>query len=249
MGYPRIDVLSFSVTVPEQTAGLQLKAWQLVLEPGSEYSFPGDLPPGFLAITWKGSVCVDPEPGSTCDEANALQWAGPASPGTQFVAAGGEPAVLLVVGILGEQAPDLGEALQARGKTVLAFAPVPGGTIEVLVHLLDLNCRNRVVTADPWPRPCFVLTSLNGPTPVVYSTNPSEAPLSNLQGRLTASEVASADLDIYLVKVPGNTWLSFQDGPEDAGETRAIVCDFLAAGDEDPDRVEGCTWRCHGHLI
>lgn len=243
--YPYKSESGHLLKVPAHTAGLQLRAWQLVLQPDESCQFPSGTETGFLAITWKGAVCLDPSDDHPCDPDDSGWTAGPITSGSVLQATSSGAAVVLVIGIVGDSVPEFDGRLHPRGKTVLAFADAPSGEVTAFVTLLDLNQRGEPVPADWWPRPCFVLTSVDGPTPIVHSVAPAASPTTSSVAR---QSIADDDLDIYLVKVPGGTWLGFQDGTEGKNETIAVVCDFRADGDPSDPGVLGCSWRCHGSV-
>jgi hypothetical protein len=224
---------------------LELNAWQLTLprydrdgKQHLDYPIPEDLGPGFVVVVWQGEPLFEPQLPDSCQTSYLPKMFGQLpETGSAVRVEAGSSAEVVIIGIVGSKSVrfDPGAAKKI-GSVRLDFPPAPVG-VRAIFRILDLDSPDETVEANTWPRPAFVLTSVDGPRPVVVELD-------------TETEVSLQESDGPFLEAAGvqaNHGLKFESAPERPGyprETLAIVCDFHADGD--PVGIEGCTWRCPG---
>ena len=255
--YPLTMEAKIEIEAPA-TSNLEVRAWELHLYPGApdnpetgEYQMfdvPAQVGRGYFAVVWDGCVTL----GLRRDGAEPL----PIQSGlglfsleeiaTIGIGANATGARVAVIGVLESTAtpPDL--RLPARGTCGNLVIPMPdipnnGQRLTAILRQLQLTDAQQdpnPPNAELWPRPGYLLTTIDGP----------QAGDPCVDGSGADSPDGDGGLDFVLLATEENA--TYRVG-RDPDNTLAYIIDFYAGGDEVQSRSPyptepGCHIRCWG---
>lgn len=252
--YPLTLEASIEIETPAATS-LEIRAWELQLpwtnpdthEQGT-YPVPENLGAGYFAVVWNGTASVglhrdgeDPvwtEPGFGLFSLDRITEIG--------LGDGSSSARVAVIGVLDSTSPPPALRLPGRGKCGIDSLPMPevpneGQALTVILRRLQLSDAEQdpnPPNAELWPRPGYVLTTIDGP----------QAGDPCLDGGLTGSPDDDGGLDLVPLATEENAVYRVGNDP---ARMLAYIIDFYANGDSvparDPYNTEpGCRIRCWG---
>ena len=241
------------LAVPESN-GLALKAWELRLPPEDPkapqtFEVPDGLGPGYVALVWKGAASLryrDSEDFTGRAE-GAFGIFSLENVAEIRVAESATKVQIAVLGVVRSQGGDPELGLDPRGKCGDEFLPMPeipnGETsLTLVIRQLDFTTDEPAPPfpdSEKWPRPGFLLTTIDGPQ--------SNSSCATPKPEQASSDPTKGELD--LVALPQDAKIEFTAGSDKTFST-AFVLDFYATGDDAPTRdigtEPGCYIRCWG---
>jgi len=234
------DECVVSVRVPAD-GNLMLRAWEIRLnaapDPAQgelrELRIPDEISSEYVVVIWSGAATFsgNSRGPDTCTGTGAPLPVTAVPGGTVIQPDGAEPVRGALLGIdnirhrIGELRPI---------NHPFADAAIPQGTVQFLLRSLEFDGSSNWERLEPWDRPGFLLSTIDGPR---LGTDPPNQGVCN-------------DNELDFVLLPARTPLNLARG--EACAPSAFILDFWVEGDRmNPRNLEGgpdqgCKIRCWG---